>query len=85
MGRGKIHAGGGGKVSLAMGEGLWYTDKRRNILNGDEPRRKEMCIRDSNMTYMDTKTFDLWADSNIDGFHEGQVEIDEVIAPIIVS
>lgn len=35
------------------------------------------------MTYMDTKTFDLWADSNIDGFHEGQVEIDEVIAPII--
>lgn len=32
---------------------------------------------------MDTKTFDLWADSNIDGFHEGQVEIDEVIAPII--
>jgi len=37
------------------------------------------------MTYMDTKTFDLWADSNIDVFHEGQVEIDEVIAPIIVS
>lgn len=35
------------------------------------------------MAYMDLKTFDIWAESNIDGFHEGQAEIDEVIAPII--
>lgn len=35
------------------------------------------------MAYMDMKTFDIWAESNIDGFHDGQVEIDEVIAPII--
>lgn len=35
------------------------------------------------MTYMDLKTFDIWAESNIDGFHDDQVEIDEVIAPII--
>lgn len=35
------------------------------------------------MTYMDIKTYDLWSDSNIDGFHSGQVEIDEVIAPVI--
>lgn len=35
------------------------------------------------MAYMDLKTFEIWAESNIDGFHDGQVEIDEVIAPII--
>lgn len=35
------------------------------------------------MAFMDLKTFDIWAESNIDGFHDGQVEIDEVIAPII--
>ena len=35
------------------------------------------------MAYMDLKTFEIWAVSNIDGFHDGQVEIDEVIAPII--
>ena len=35
------------------------------------------------MVFMDLKTFELWAESNIDGFHDGQVEIDEVIAPII--
>lgn len=32
---------------------------------------------------MDLKTFELWAESNIEGFHDGQAEIDEVIAPII--
>lgn len=35
------------------------------------------------MAYMDLKTFDIWAESNIDGFHDNQIEIDEVIAPII--
>ena len=35
------------------------------------------------MAYMDLKTFEIWAESNIDGFHDGQVEIDETIAPII--
>ena len=35
------------------------------------------------MVYMDLKTFTLYGPSNIDGFHEGQVEIDELIAPII--
>lgn len=35
------------------------------------------------MAYMDLKTFDIWAESNIDGFHDNQVEVDEVIAPII--
>lgn len=35
------------------------------------------------MAFMDLKTFDIWAESNIDGFHDGHIEIDEVIAPII--
>jgi len=35
------------------------------------------------MAYMDLKTFEIWAESNIDGFHDGQAEIDEVIAPVI--
>ena len=35
------------------------------------------------MVFMDLKTFDLWAESNIDGFHNEQIELDEVIAPII--
>ena len=35
------------------------------------------------MTYMDLKTFTLYGPSNICGFHKGQVEIDELIAPII--
>lgn len=35
------------------------------------------------MVYMDLKSFELWAESNIDGFHDEQIEIDEVIAPII--
>ena len=35
------------------------------------------------MVFMDLKTFDIWAESNIEGFHDGQAEIDEVIAPII--
>lgn len=35
------------------------------------------------MAFMDLKTFEIWAESNIDDFHDGQIEIDEVIAPII--
>ena len=35
------------------------------------------------MAYLDLKTFEIWAESNIDGFHDEQIEIDEVIAPII--
>lgn len=35
------------------------------------------------MVFMDLKTFELWAESNIDGFHDEQIELDEVIAPII--
>ena len=35
------------------------------------------------MAYMDLKTFEIWAESNIGGFHDEQIEIDEVIAPII--
>ncbi len=35
------------------------------------------------MAYMDLKTFEIWAESNIDGFHDEHIEIDEVIAPII--
>ena len=32
------------------------------------------------MAYMDLKTFEIWAKSNIDGFHDEHIEIDEVIA-----
>lgn len=35
------------------------------------------------MAFMDLKTFEIWATSNIDGFHDEHIEIDEVIAPII--
>lgn len=35
------------------------------------------------MAFMDMKTFEIWAESNIDGFHDEHIEIDEVIAPII--
>ena len=35
------------------------------------------------MVFMDLKTYELWAESNIDGFHNEQIELDEVIAPII--
>lgn len=35
------------------------------------------------MAFMDMKTFEIWAESNIDGFHNEHIEIDEVIAPII--
>lgn len=35
------------------------------------------------MVFMDLKTYELWAKSNIDGFHNEQIELDEVIAPII--
>ena len=35
------------------------------------------------MAYMDLKTYEVWAESNIDGFHDEHVEIDELIAPII--
>ena len=35
------------------------------------------------MTYYDLKTNEIWADSNIAGFHDEHIEIDEVIAPLI--
>ncbi len=35
------------------------------------------------MAFMDLKTFEICAESNIDGFHDEHIEIDEVIAPII--
>ena len=35
------------------------------------------------MAYMDLNTFEIWAESNIAGFHDEHVEIDELIAPII--
>ncbi len=35
------------------------------------------------MAFMDLKTFEIWAESNINGFHDKHIEIDEVIAPII--
>lgn len=35
------------------------------------------------MAYMNLKTFEIWAESNIDGFHDEHIEIDEVIAPVI--
>ena len=35
------------------------------------------------MAYYDLKTNEIWAESNIDGFHDEHIEIDEVIAPLI--
>lgn len=35
------------------------------------------------MAYYDLKTNEIWADSNIAGFHDENIEIDEVIAPLI--
>lgn len=35
------------------------------------------------MAYYDLKTNEIWADSNIAGFHDEHIEIDEVIAPLI--
>ena len=35
------------------------------------------------MAYLDLNNYQIWALSNIDGFHDDHVEIDEVIAPII--
>lgn len=35
------------------------------------------------MAYMDLNTFEIWAESNIDGFHDEHIEVDELIAPII--
>ena len=35
------------------------------------------------MTFMDLDTYEIWAESNIDGFHKGHVKLDEDIAPII--
>lgn len=35
------------------------------------------------MAYMDLKTFEMWAGSNMDKFYDGKVEIDEAIAPVI--
>jgi len=35
------------------------------------------------MAYLDLKTFEIWAESNIDGFHDEHIEVDETIAPII--
>ena len=35
------------------------------------------------MTYYDLKTNEIWAESNIDGFHDEHIEIDELIAPLI--
>ena len=35
------------------------------------------------MAYMNLKTMEIWAESNIDGFHDEHIEIDEVIAPVI--
>ena len=32
---------------------------------------------------MNLKTMEMWAESNIDGFHDEHIEIDEVIAPVI--
>ena len=35
------------------------------------------------MAYYDLKTNEIWAESNIDRFHDEHIEIDEVIAPLI--
>ena len=35
------------------------------------------------MAYYDLKTNEIWAESNIEGFHDEHIEIDEVIAPLI--
>ena len=35
------------------------------------------------MADMNLKTMEIWAESNIDGFHDEHIEIDEVIAPVI--
>ena len=35
------------------------------------------------MAYYDLKTNEIWAESNIDGFHDEHIEIDEVIAPLV--
>lgn len=35
------------------------------------------------MAYYDLRTNEIWAESNIDGFHDEHIEIDEVIAPLI--
>lgn len=35
------------------------------------------------MAYMNLKTFEIWADSNIDGFENEHFEVDELIAPVI--
>ena len=32
------------------------------------------------MAYYDLKTNEIWAESNIDGFHDEHIEIDEVMA-----
>ena len=32
------------------------------------------------MAYYDLKTNEIWAESNIDGFHDEHIEIDEVIS-----
>lgn len=32
---------------------------------------------------MNLKTFEIWADSNIDGFENEHFEVDELIAPVI--